>query len=100
MLNKIKDNIFFKSAFLLLIGGTLTKLVGFILKIIITRKIGTEGIAIYSLLSPTISLLTVIATFSYPTALSKIISERQTNSKSLFYSTIILSFIINIIVIF
>ena len=59
MLNKIKDNIFFKSAFLLLIGGTLTKLVGFILKIIITRKIGTEGIAIYSLLSPTISLLTV-----------------------------------------
>ena len=99
MLNKIKDNIFFKSAFLLLIGGTLTKLVGFILKIIITRKIGTEGIAIYSLLSPTISLLTVIATFSYPTALSKIISERQTNSKSLFYSTIILSFIINIIVI-
>ena len=99
MLNKIKDNIFFKSAFLLLIGGTLTKLVGFILKIIITRKIGTEGIAIYSLLSPTISLLTVIATFSYPTALSKIISERQTNSKPLFYSTIILSFIINIIVI-
>ncbi len=99
MLNKIKDNIFFKSAFLLLIGGTLTKIVGFILKIIITRKIGTEGIAIYSLLSPTISLLTVIATFSYPTALSKIISERHAASKSLFYSTIILSFIINIIVI-
>ena len=74
MLNKIKNNIFLKSTLVLLIGGVIGKLVGFILKIIVTRKLGAEGMGLYSLLTPTSSLLSVIATLSYPTALSKIIS--------------------------
>lgn len=97
MLNKIKNNIFIKSTILLLVGGILTKTVGFFLKIIITRKIGTEGIGLYSLLSPTISLLTVIATFSYPTAISRAISNKTLRAKSLLYSIIPISLILNLI---
>lgn len=96
MINKIKTSAFIKSTIILLLGGTLTKILGFILKIIITRKIGTEGIALYSLLSPTMSLLTVLAIFSYPTAISKIISEKNSSPKKLLISIIPISIIINI----
>lgn len=99
MLNKIKNNIFLKSTLVLLIGGVIGKLVGFVLKIIVTRKLGAEGMGLYSLLAPTSSLLSVIATLSYPTALSKIISEKSSRTKTLFTSIIPLSIIINIFII-
>lgn len=99
MLNKIKNNIFLKSTLVLLIGGVIGKLVGFVLRIIVTRKLGAEGMGLYSLLAPTSSLLSVIATLSYPTALSKIISEKSSRTKTLFTSIIPLSIIINIFII-
>lgn len=99
MLNKIKNNIFLKSTLVLLIGGVIGKLVGFVLRIIVTRKLGAEGMGLYSLLAPTSSLLSVLATLSYPTALSKIISEKSSRAKTLFTSIIPLSIIINIFII-
>ena len=99
MLNKIKDNVFIKSTLVLLIGGIFGKLVGFILKIIITRYLGAEGMGIYSMLSPTSSLLSVIAVFSYSNAISKIISEESSRAKTLFISIIPISLLINIFII-
>ncbi len=99
MSNKIKNNIFLKSTLVLLFGGIIGKLVGFILRIIVTRKLGPEGMGLYSLLAPTSALLSVIATLSYPTALSKIISEKSSRTKTLFTSIIPLSLIINIFII-
>ena len=99
MLNKIKNNIFLKSTLVLLFGGIVGKLVGFVLRIIVTRKLGPEGMGLYSLLAPTSALLSVIATLSYPTALSKIISEKSSRTKTLFTSIIPLSLIINIFII-
>lgn len=99
MSNKIKNNIFLKSTLVLLFGGIVGKLVGFILRIIVTRKLGPEGMGLYSLLAPTSALLSVIATLSYPTALSKIISEKSSRTKTLFTSIIPLSLIINIFII-
>ena len=99
MLNKIKNNVFIKSTLILLIGGIFGKLIGFILKIIITRKLGAEGMGLFSLLSPTSSLLSVIATLSYPTSLSKIISEKTSRTKTLFISIIPISLLINLILI-
>lgn len=99
MSNKIKNNIFLKSTLVLLFGGIIGKLVGFVLRIIVTRKLGPEGMGLYSLLAPTSALLSVIATLSYPTALSKIISEKSSRTKTLFTSIIPLSLIINIFII-
>jgi len=99
MLNKIKNNVFFKSTLILLIGGIFGKIVGFILKIIITRNLGATGMGLYSMLSPTSSLLSTIAIFSYPTAISKIISEQSRNTKTLFLSIIPIALLINIITI-
>lgn len=95
MTRKILNNKFIKSTLLLLIGGTMSKILGFVLKIIITRAIKTEGIGIYSLLSPTISFFTTIAIFSYPTAISKLISEGKSRSKKIILSIIPVSLLIN-----
>ena len=94
-----KDNTFFKSTIILLIGGIFGKLVGFILRLIVTRYLKTEGMGLYSMLNPTSSLLSVIAVFSYSNAVSKIISEETSRAKNLFLSIIPISIILNIIVI-
>ena len=97
MLNKIKENSFYKSTIILLIGGIFGKAVGFILRIIVTRLLGTRGMGLYSLLTPTSSLLSVIAVFSYSNAISKIVSEESSRTKILLISIIPISVIINII---
>lgn len=99
MLNKIKNNIFLKSTLVLLIGGTIGKVVGFILKILVTRTLGSEGMGLYSMLSPTMSLITVISTLSYPTSISKVISEKSERSKTIILSLLPLSIIMNAVLI-
>lgn len=95
----MKNNIFFKSAVTLLFGGAITKVLGFILKIIITRLIGTEGIALYSLVTPTYSLFITIAILSYPVAISKCIAEEKYRSKNILFSVIPISILLNILTI-
>lgn len=95
----MKLNNFFKSALILLVGGFITKLLGFILKIIITREIGTYGIGLYSLIAPVYSLLITIAILSYPIAISKLIAEGKRRSKKIILSIIPVSIFINVITI-
>lgn len=98
MINYIKNNKFIKSTIILLFGGFLSKLLGFILKIIITRQIGTTGIGIYSLLGPSMAVLNTLAIFSYPTAISTLIAKRN-SSKRIIFSIIPVSILINIFLI-
>ncbi len=96
MIKKLFKNEFFLGTFILLTGGFLSKFLGFILRIIITRQIGTEGIGLYSLIMPTFGLFITIATFSYPVAISKIISIRGKSSKKAIFSIIPISLILNL----
>ena len=96
MINKIKNNTFIKSTLILLLGGFLSKFLGFILRIIITREIGTTGIGIYSLLGPSMAILNTLAIFSYPTAISSLIAKINSNTKKIMFSIIPVSILINI----
>lgn len=96
MINKIKDNKFVKSTLILLLGGFLSKFLGFILRIIITRQIGTTGIGIYSLLGPSMAILNTLAIFSYPTAISSLIAKRNKSTKKIMFSIIPVATLINI----
>ena len=53
----MKKSKFIRSSIILIIGGLITKILGMIIKIIMTRLIGTEGIGIYMMVSPTYMLL-------------------------------------------
>lgn len=78
---KRKDNIFLKSTFILIISGFLTKILGFIIKIIYTRIIGELGVSLYSIATPTYSLLLTISSLAIPTAISKLIAENSSIKK-------------------
>ena len=97
MLDKIKNNSFYKSTFILLFGGIFGKVIGFILKIIVTRSLGTDGVGLFSLLNPTSTLLSVLAVFYYSNAISKLISEGTSNPKSIIISIIPISLLINLL---
>ncbi len=99
MIKKLMENNFVKSTLILLTGGFLSKFLGFILKIIITREIGTEGIGLYSMMVPTFSFFTVLAIFSYPTAISSLVAEGKRSSKKLILSIIPVAMVFNILMI-
>lgn len=89
-------NKFVMATLILLIGGFISKFLGFILKIIITRLIGLEGIGLYSLVMPTFGLFTTIAIFSFPIAISKIVAEEKKRSKNVLLSVIPVSILMNV----
>lgn len=93
-------NKFIKSTFILLIGGLVTKILGMIIKIVMTRILGTEGIGTYMLIMPTFSLLIAFAQLGFPVAISKLVAEETKNNKNLVFTTIPISLILNLIIIF
>ncbi len=99
MIKNIKQNKFIASTLVLLVGGFISKFLGFIIKIIITRQVGTLGIGLYSMLSPTFSLFIVLAIFSYPIAISKLVAIKGRSSKKIIFSIIPISIAINFIII-
>ncbi len=99
MIKSMFRNKFFLSTFILLTGGFLSKFLGFILRIIISRNLGTEGLGLYSLLMPTFSLFIIIATLSFPVAISKLVATPNRSSKKIIFSIIPVSIIFNIVTI-
>ncbi len=95
----MKKSLFLQTTFILMIGGLITRLLGFLIKIYYTRTIGSEGIAIYNLIMPSASLLIGLATFSMPMILSKIISEHKKRASEVAFNALYLMFFINIIII-
>lgn len=90
-------NKFIITTLILIISGFITKFLGMITKIIITRMIGTNGISLYMMIMPTFNLFIVLAQMGFPIAISKIVSEGKTNNKKLIISSTYLSFFITII---
>ena len=88
---------FIISTIILLIGGFLTKILGMIIKIVMTRLMGTEGIGLYMLILPTFSLFIALGQMGFPVAISKLVAEDNKNNKKLFFSVIPISIIVNII---
>jgi len=94
----MKKNKFIKSTLILLIGGFITKILGMLIKIVMTRMVGTEGIGLYMLVNPTFVLLIAICTLGMPTAISKLVSEDKRNNKKLIFSAIPITILIDILV--
>ncbi len=97
MIKSLMKNKFVTGTLILLTGGFLSKFLGFILKIIITREIGIEGVGLYSLITPTFSLFVTIATFSFPASISKLVSTPKKSSKKVIFSIIPVSLFLNLI---
>lgn len=91
---------FIKSTLILLVGGFFTKLLGMVIKIVMSRMIGTDGLGLYMLILPTFSLFIGLSQFGMPIALSKLIAEDKKNNKTLFFSVFFVVLCVNLFLIF
>ena len=88
---------FIKSTIILLIGGFLTKILGMLIKIIITRSISTKSMGLYMMIMPTFNLFITLAQAGFPISISKIVSEDKKDNKKIVSSSIFMSVIITFI---
>ena len=92
-------NKFIKSTIILIIGGLITKILGMVIKIALTRVIKTEGIGIYSLILPTFNLFITLCSLGLPVAISKLVSENKISNKKIVLPTIPIMLLFNLLLI-
>jgi len=68
---------FLKGTFILLIAGLVTRVLGFINRIVIARFIGEEGVGLYMMAFPTLILVVTITQLGLPVAISKNVAEAE-----------------------
>lgn len=95
----MRKNKFLTATFILMLGGFITKILGFVIRIIYTRMVGEEAISLYSIVMPTYSLILTIATLSLPIVISKMISEHKYKSLKILSSATVITLLLNILVI-
>ena len=79
---------FIKSTLILIIGGFISKIMAMVIRIILTRVVGTEGIGLYMLVLPTFVLFITLGNMGVTTSLSKLVSEQKKNNQKLVLSII------------
>ncbi|MBQ8473221.1 MAG: oligosaccharide flippase family protein [Bacilli bacterium] len=92
----MKKETFIKSTIILMIGGLLTKLLGILIKVIMTRNSNLEVISLYMLVMPTFSLMMAISQLGFASGISKVVSENKDSSKKILFSVLPISILINI----
>lgn len=68
---------FLKGTIILLIAGLITRVLGFINRIVIARFIGEEGVGLYMMAFPTLILVITITQLGLPVAISKNVAEAE-----------------------
>ncbi len=96
----MKKDTFKTSIFILLFGGFLVKILGFVIRILSTRALKTEGISYLTIVMPTYSLFITLATFSLPISISKLVSEGKIRGKNIFFSATFFLILFHLVLIF
>lgn len=91
---------FIKSTLILMLGGILTKLLGMVIRITMSRVTNIETIGLYMMILPTFSLMMAISQLGFSKSISKLISENNYRSKNLLFSILPVSLLINILLTF
>ncbi len=91
-------NKFIKSTFILIIGGFVTKIIGMFIRIVMARLLGTTGIGIYSLVTPTFMLFISLASLGLPVSVSKLVSEDTRNNKNLVFLCFPITLFVNVLI--
>ena len=68
--------------FILTATGIVSRLIGFVYRIYLSRLFGEEGMGIYQLLGPVLSLSFSLTAAGYQTAISKLVAEQSARQKA------------------
>ena len=77
----MKKSKFIKSTVILLLGGLITKLLGMVIRIVMSRNLGSVGMGIYMMIMPTFSTFIALSQFGFPVAISKLVAENKNNNQ-------------------
>ncbi|WP_018924161.1 stage V sporulation protein B [Salsuginibacillus kocurii] len=69
---------FIQGTVILVLAGLLTRILGFINKMVVARIMGPEGVGLYMMATPTLILLITLTQFGLPVAISKLVAEAET----------------------
>lgn len=71
----MKKQTFLRGAFILMIAGFITKILGFINRIVMARILGEEGVGLYMMAVPTFILAITLTQIGLPVAIAKLVAE-------------------------
>lgn len=83
---------------ILVVAGLITKILGMVNRVIVTRLLGEDGIGIYMLISPTLMLLATFASIGLPIAIPTLISRATERQKKVLSVSLIIAMISSLIV--
>lgn len=95
----MQKNKLIKNTFLLILGGLITKILGFVIKILYTRYLKEDGVSLVTLVFPTYSLLLTISTLALPLAVTKLIAENRERKSKILFNSFWITLLINILII-
>ncbi|OZM57831.1 stage V sporulation protein B [Lottiidibacillus patelloidae] len=68
---------FLKGTFILVMAGLITRILGFINRIVVARIMGQEGVGLYMMAVPTLLLTITLTQLGLPVAISKLVAEAE-----------------------
>lgn len=68
---------FLRGTLILIVAGFITRILGFINRIVVARFIGEEGVGLYMMAVPTLVLTITITQLGLPVAISKLVAEAE-----------------------
>lgn len=68
---------FLRGAFILMLAGFITKILGFINRIVMARILGEEGVGLYMMAVPTFILAITLTQIGLPVAIAKLVAEAE-----------------------
>lgn len=70
---------FLQGTLVLIIAGLITRILGFVNRIVVARLIGEEGVGLYMMAVPTLVLTITLTQLGLPVAISKLVAEAEAN---------------------
>lgn len=81
---------------LLTISGLISRIIGFVYRIYLSRLVGAEGMGIYQILNPVLAIAFSLTAAGYQTAISKLIAEMSAGSKKVSHSPLFAGILITL----
>lgn len=72
----MKRQSFLKGALILMAAGLINRIIGFVLRMILVRIVGDEGLGLFQMVFPLFITLLLLCTAGFPVAISKLIPEK------------------------
>jgi len=94
----MKKQTMMQATFMMIVVGFFIKILGIVNRIVITRALGDEGIGVYMLISPTVTLLATLSTIGLPVAIPALIARGDVKERKILSVSLTLSLTISVFI--